>query len=262
PDQMAGAFVVLMRAAGVPARLVTGYRGGRSMALTNYVVVKQSHAHAWPEVFIEGRGWTRYEPADLGAAAAAGAASAPAPAAAARPDAAAAAPEAGPASEDAAERALPMPDSGPGWMADLGQRLMDVLAQPLRWVTHFADAQQTDLLHALGLGGQGVLALLALTALTLGLLALAGWWLARRASRPRPDALARAWGELDARLRAIGLARNPAECPSRFMARVATLRPDLGAALGAAANIYLAGRYGAQPGAAQRLRKVARALPI
>ncbi|MDR3221832.1 MAG: DUF3488 and transglutaminase-like domain-containing protein, partial [Candidatus Accumulibacter sp.] len=61
----AGAFVFLMRAAGVPARLVTGYRGGKLMALTDYVVVKRSHAHAWTEVWDAARGWRRIDPTDI-----------------------------------------------------------------------------------------------------------------------------------------------------------------------------------------------------
>jgi hypothetical protein len=61
----AAAYVVLMRSAGIPARLVTGYRGGKLMALTDYVVVKRSHAHAWAEVWREDKGWTRIDPTDI-----------------------------------------------------------------------------------------------------------------------------------------------------------------------------------------------------
>lgn len=62
---LAGAYVFLMRAAGVPARLVTGYRGGKLMALTSYVVVKRSHAYAWVEVWDDQAGWRRVDPADI-----------------------------------------------------------------------------------------------------------------------------------------------------------------------------------------------------
>jgi transglutaminase-like putative cysteine protease len=61
----AGAFVFLMRTGGVPARLVTGYRSGKLMALTDYVVVKLSHAHAWTEVWDDTRGWRRIDPTDI-----------------------------------------------------------------------------------------------------------------------------------------------------------------------------------------------------
>lgn len=64
-EHVAGSFVLLMRAAGIPARLVTGYRGGNIIALTNFVIVKQGHAHVWPEVWREKKGWQRVEAKDF-----------------------------------------------------------------------------------------------------------------------------------------------------------------------------------------------------
>jgi transglutaminase-like putative cysteine protease len=61
-EHYAGAFVMLMRAAGVPARVVTGYQGGEFNPVDGYVQVRQSDAHAWTEVWIEGRGWRRVDP--------------------------------------------------------------------------------------------------------------------------------------------------------------------------------------------------------
>jgi len=58
----ASAFVVLMRAAGVPARVVTGYLGGEWIPYGGYLLVRQSEAHAWAEVWLEGRGWLRVDP--------------------------------------------------------------------------------------------------------------------------------------------------------------------------------------------------------
>jgi hypothetical protein len=54
--------VVLMRAAGVPARIVTGYQGGERNPVDGYWTVRQSDAHAWSEVWMEGRGWVRVDP--------------------------------------------------------------------------------------------------------------------------------------------------------------------------------------------------------
>ena len=51
-----------MRAAGVPARIVTGYLGGEWNPVGQYLLVRQSDAHAWAEVWLEGRGWTRVDP--------------------------------------------------------------------------------------------------------------------------------------------------------------------------------------------------------
>ena len=58
----ASAFVALMRAAGVPARVVTGYQGGEWNPVGGYYIVRQSDAHAWAEVWIDGRGWQRVDP--------------------------------------------------------------------------------------------------------------------------------------------------------------------------------------------------------
>ena len=61
-EHIASSFVVLMRAAGIPARIVTGYQGGERNALDNYWVVRQSDAHAWTEVWLAGQGWLRVDP--------------------------------------------------------------------------------------------------------------------------------------------------------------------------------------------------------
>jgi transglutaminase-like putative cysteine protease len=61
-EHIASAFVVLMRAAGIPARIVTGYQGGELNRVDNFWIVRQSDAHAWTEVWIAGRGWVRVDP--------------------------------------------------------------------------------------------------------------------------------------------------------------------------------------------------------
>jgi transglutaminase-like putative cysteine protease len=61
-EHYAGAFALIMRAAGIPARIVTGYQGGEYNRVGNYLIVRQSDAHAWTEVWIEGRGWVRIDP--------------------------------------------------------------------------------------------------------------------------------------------------------------------------------------------------------
>ena len=61
-EHYAGSFAYLMRAAGVPTRIVTGYQGGDVNPVGNYLIVRQSDAHAWTEVWLEGRGWTRVDP--------------------------------------------------------------------------------------------------------------------------------------------------------------------------------------------------------
>ena len=58
----ASAFAALARAAGIPARVVTGYQGGTLNPFGDYWILRQSDAHAWNEVWIEGRGWVRIDP--------------------------------------------------------------------------------------------------------------------------------------------------------------------------------------------------------
>jgi transglutaminase-like putative cysteine protease len=61
-EHYASAFAVMMRMAGIPARVVTGYQGGWFSELGDYVLVRQSDAHAWAEIWLAGSGWTRIDP--------------------------------------------------------------------------------------------------------------------------------------------------------------------------------------------------------
>ena len=58
----ATAFVYLMRVAGIPARVVGGYQGGELNKTGNFLEIRQANAHAWAEVWIKGKGWTRFDP--------------------------------------------------------------------------------------------------------------------------------------------------------------------------------------------------------
>ncbi|MEJ6685394.1 MAG: DUF3488 and transglutaminase-like domain-containing protein, partial [SAR86 cluster bacterium] len=64
-EHYAGSFVFMMRAAGIPARIVLGYQGGEYNALANYIAVHQFDAHSWAEVWYEGRGWVRVDPTQM-----------------------------------------------------------------------------------------------------------------------------------------------------------------------------------------------------
>jgi protein-glutamine gamma-glutamyltransferase len=61
-EHIASAFVVLMRAMDIPARVVTGYQGGERNSVDGYWIVRQSDAHAWAEVWLAGQGWVRVDP--------------------------------------------------------------------------------------------------------------------------------------------------------------------------------------------------------
>jgi len=61
-EHYASAFTVMMRAAGVPARVVAGYLGGEINPVNKTVIVHQFDAHAWAEVWLQGQGWVRVDP--------------------------------------------------------------------------------------------------------------------------------------------------------------------------------------------------------
>lgn len=61
-EHFASAFVVLMRAMGVPARIVTGFQGWDAEPQDGYLVVRNANAHAWAEYWVQGRGWVRSDP--------------------------------------------------------------------------------------------------------------------------------------------------------------------------------------------------------
>jgi transglutaminase-like putative cysteine protease len=64
-EHYASAFVTLMRSAGIPARVVTGYQGGDFNAVGNFLEVRQNRAHAWSEVWLHNQGWVRVDPTSV-----------------------------------------------------------------------------------------------------------------------------------------------------------------------------------------------------
>ena len=61
-EHYAGSFALMMRAAGIPARIVTGYQGGEVNPLNSELIVRQADAHAWVEIWLPGEGWKREDP--------------------------------------------------------------------------------------------------------------------------------------------------------------------------------------------------------
>jgi len=146
-EHYAAAFVVILRAAGIPARVVTGYQGGEMNG--NYMIVRQSDAHAWAEAYINGA-WQRFDPT-----------SAVAPErverglAAALPD----------------ESSVPgLSRNAPGIIRDMHLRWDSLNHQWQRLVIDFDNDSQASLWERLGLGKPDLLLL------TLLATALAGLW--------------------------------------------------------------------------------------
>jgi protein-glutamine gamma-glutamyltransferase len=225
----ASAFAMLMRAAGIPARVVTGYQGGTFNRFANYWIVRQSDAHAWDEIWIDGHGWLRIDPTSV---------IDPSRVDHGLNDAASA--------DNSQESRWQYRAS---WLTDARFRL-DALR--LLWrerILLFNDDSQTKLLEWLHIpepDGQKLVILLA-AALCLVLFWLT-WQVRREIDPARKELLIRSYSTLCAKLAAVGLPRLAHEGPEDYAARVAHSRPDLGAAVDALCRQYSTLRYAAATG--------------
>lgn len=225
----ASAFTHLMRAGGVPARVVTGYHGGEWNPLGEYYVIRQADAHAWTEVWLEGRGWTRIDPTAV----------------------------VQPERLTVGLREL-LPDSGgttarflrdARWLRELGQA-WDAGNQWWRdSVMGLRLQDQLSLLQRLGLPAADYRYLVGLLAAT-GLLWLAWllWQLRRERGTPEPtapDALGRRWQDLRRALQSVGVASADGRTgPLALRDEACALWPELREGLQDCVEEYVALRYG------------------
>jgi protein-glutamine gamma-glutamyltransferase len=232
----ASAFVDLMRAAGVPARVVTGYLGGEWNVVGRYLLVRQSDAHAWAEVWLPGRGWTRADPTAV------------------------VAPERlnrgvfdlMPQAFGAAERFM----HGAPWLQLLLQRWDAANSWWTENVVKFEYSSQLDLLARLGIRTPDARYLgWAFMAALLGWLAILGWHMGRLGRAAPGDALARAYLRLCRKLSRAGAARLPHQGPQDFARSIATTHPEIHPQVQSLLERYAQLRYGAP--AATQAREVA-----
>lgn len=232
-ENFSSAFVVMMRGAGIPARVVTGYVGGYRNAYGGYWVVRRMDAHAWAEVWLPRRGWVRVDPT------------------------AAVAPE---RVYDTLEDRLA---AGAGPLGGL-DKLWDLGDWMRRgwndWVLGFDAARQQRLLQPLGvddLDGRELGLLFGLSAL----LALGGMlaWLAR-GLRER-DPLLRAWHALGRRYARLGLGRETHEPALEWAERVARSRPQAARSLLPLSHRFVNSRYADIAGDTALVRDLCRHRP-
>jgi transglutaminase-like putative cysteine protease len=227
-EHFAASFVVLMRAAGIPARVVTGYQGGTLNPIGNYLIVRQHDAHAWTEVWLDEDGWRRFDPT---AAVAPG------------------------RILDGLENALPGAIvSVPLGLADneiargVWERMRNtwdaVNNQWNQWVLGYDQRRQSLFLQRIGLGRLGRAGLMAgLTLAAAAALIAVSMWLFRGRSRER-DQAKRLYDRFCRRLARSGLPRRPGEGPLDYVRRAARRFPASAGTIEIIGKLYIAVRYG------------------
>jgi transglutaminase-like putative cysteine protease len=234
-EHFASAFTFMARAAGIPAHVVLGYQGGEYNAMGDYLIVRQSDAHAWSEIWVEGKGWVRVDPT------------------------AAVAPE---RIEQGIEGALGEDEPVPGRVFNR----INILAQArLAWdamntfwndqVIEFGEQQQRSLLEKFGLEDADwrALGFGLVIALSVFFAALTGW-LAWRYRPREKDPIVQVYAQLCRRFAKRALPRAPHEGPTDYLERVANARPELAQPLAEIRSLYVSLRYGPTPAAAQLSR--------
>jgi transglutaminase-like putative cysteine protease len=249
-EHYATSFVILMRLAGIPARVVTGYQGGTWNPLGRFLEVKQADAHAWAEVWFDDGGWTRVDPT------------------------AAVAPERIERGLDVetqialGEVSFNLPE---GAAVTGGRLLADYLRQARQmwasidhawnwWVLSYGTDSQRRLLERLGVvDWRGMLRWLggglAVT------VALAAWLILPRRRRTA-DPVQSAYLKFLADMARRGLVKQSTEGPADFARRAAMALPDLAVPVSHITELYLQLRYGpsADPRCLPALRRAVRRL--
>ena len=222
-EHFAATFVVVMRALGVPARVVTGYQGVEPVPVDGFYVVRQSSAHAWAEYWQRGIGWVRADPT-----------------AAVAPD-----------RIIRSRRLTPQASLVAGAFANVSPALLAQfhLAWETmnnrwnQWVLNYSRGQQFDVLKTIGFSAPAWedLALLLIGALSSLALAGAGWaWWDRR----RIDPWMRQMEHLRRALRSIGIGAYAHDAPRALAARVRNLLGPRAEGLAALLDALERQRYG------------------
>ncbi len=249
-EHYASAFTWLMRAAGVPTRVVAGYQGGEVNPVNGTVIVHQFDAHAWNEVWLEGQGWVRIDPTF---------AIAPA------------------RIEFGLEQALaeegsflaetplsPLRFRGVSWVNNLRLQLDAINYRWQLFVLSYDQERQYQILNRLlcSVGqSQLVFLIVGTWALLLVPLAIAMVW---RNRGPRLDAATRHYQEFCRRLRGAGLPRPGHEAPTDFARRVAEERPAWAEEVAAITRCYESLAYAGDgdPAALAELKRRVRAFRV
>jgi transglutaminase-like putative cysteine protease len=224
-EHYASAFTVLMRAAGIPARVVTGYQGGQVNPVSDYILIRQADAHAWTEIWVSGTGWIRIDPT---------AAVSPARV------------ERGIASALPSSDALPMFVRGDFEFLQRMRMTWDSVTYTWnQWVLGYNPERQRQFLANIGFSDATWQKLAVLLFVFAGLAVLAGALFAfRDLRRARNDAVRAAYERFCRKLARRGLPRHPAEGPLVYGRRAAQCRPEAALEIASITERYVALRYG------------------
>ena len=238
-EHYAAAFTVLMRAAGIPARVITGYQGGTVNPFDGYLVVRQRDAHAWVEVWLADSGWTRVDPT---------AAVAPARILGGMENA---------LPEGLVE--IPLGLRNNETARTIWLRLRDsvdaVNNRWNQWILSYDNRQQRQLLGQLGLGDFDMRTLgIALVLSLLAVFSVVYLWLFRR-SAGHKDAARHLYDLYCGRLAKLGICRAANEGPVDFAARARVSRRDLADEVNTITQLYIAVRYGDRVEQLESLRR-------
>lgn len=242
-EHYASAFSVLMRAAGIPARVVLGYQGGEQNAVGDYYIVRQSDAHAWTELWLPQRGWVRVDPT-----------------AAVAPERV----ERGISSALSASSGLPafLTRDGSNWVFQVRARWDWVNAQWNRWVLAYGPELQRDFLARFGIRDwTGMILVLTIAATSL-LLVISLLLLRQYLPTQASDPALRLWLQALARLKPLGMQARPDEGPRDFVQRLSEQYPQTAAALRPVLEAYLRTRYLEDTPALETLRQHVRVFQV
>ena len=242
-EHYASSFAFLMRAAGVPARVVVGYQGGEMNPLGDYMIVRQSEAHAWAEVWLPNEGWVRVDPT---------AAVSPARI------------QAGIAAAVPAGEPLPISVRGNWQLLNRIRFTWDAMANFWnQWVLGYSPDRQIKLFTDAGLRTPTwqtlTVLLMSVAGAVVGVVALL---VLRQLLLVRPDPIVRVWSAFCRKLAKRGTRRRPDEGPRDFAQRAAAEHPALESRIRAIVDLYISVRYAGHRGDAdaRRLRQLVSAL--
>lgn len=242
-EHIASSTALVLRAAGIPTRLISGYRGGSLIALTNFIVVKQEHAHIWVEIWTDTLGWQRIDAKDFVAP--------PTPEKRLTPSSSTVKSKVTQPQKNTAPSNSPTPatvkepthsirnkndqSTEKGWLSQLNSGLES-------WILNYNPDRQVELLKKSGLRQVDWKNLTALALLGLMLLAVI-YGLLLQIGRQKQDPIRHSFEQLNGKMKTLQLACGEQECPSHWLQRIVKTHPPYYPALKQVVDQYLRLRY-------------------